>query len=152
MVRAPFIVFVYPYIKVGDNEFEYALLRSADRGSWEAVAGGGEGNETLLEAANRETYEETGIPVESLFIQLDTVAPVPVTRFSDSYLWGDDVYVIPLHYFGVLADNRQILLSQEHIEYRWLKYQDAYNLLEYDDDKIALWELDRRLRGLGPRD
>lgn len=152
MARAPFIVFIYPYIGVGDKEFEYALLRSADRGSWEAVTGGGEGNETLLEAAKRETYEETGIPVESLFIQLDTVAPVPVTRFSDSYIWGDDVYVIPLHYFGVLVNDRQIILSQEHTEYRWLKYQDAYNLLKYDDDKIALWELDRRLRGLGPRD
>ena len=152
MARAPFIVFIYPYIKVGDNEFEYALLRSADRGSWEAVTGGGEGNETLLEAAKRETYEETGIPIESLFIQLHTVAPVPVTRFSDSYLWGDDVYVIPLHYFGVLVNDRQIVLSQEHTEYRWLRYQDADNLLKYDDDKIALWELDRRLRGLGPRD
>jgi len=152
MSRAPFIVFVYPYIKAGENEFEYALLKSSERGIWEAVAGGGEGNETLLEAATRETFEETGIRSESPFIQLDTVAPVPVTRFRDSYLWGDDVYVIPIHYFGVLADRRQILLSQEHAEYRWLKYRDAYELLKFDDDKIALWELDRRLRGLGPRD
>ena len=152
MPRAPFIVFVYPYIEVGENEFEYALLRSAERGSWEAVAGGGEDSETLLEAAKRETFEETGIRIESSLTQLDTVAPVPVTRFRDSYLWGDAVYVIPIHYFGILADTRQILLSHEHAEYRWLKYQDAYNLLKFDDDKIALWELDRRLRGLGPRD
>ena len=152
MARAPFIVFVYPYIKAGDNEFEYALLKSAERGVWEAVAGGGEGNETLLEAAKRETFEETGIRIESSFIQLDTVAPVPVTRFRDSYLWGNDVYVIPIHYFGAPADSRQILLSQEHAEYRWLKYRDAYDLLKFDDDKIALWELDRRVRGLGPRD
>jgi len=151
LARAPFIVFVYPYIKAGDNEFEYALLRSTERGVWEAVAGGGEGNETILEAAKRETYEETGI-LNHRFIQLDTVAPVPVTRFTDSYLWGDDVFVIPLHYFGVLAENKHILLSEEHIEFRWLKYHDAYNLLKFDDDKIALWELDRKLRGLGPRD
>ncbi|MBI2849611.1 MAG: NUDIX domain-containing protein [Chloroflexi bacterium] len=138
MARAPFIVFVYPYVKVGDNEFEYALLKSADRGSWEGVAGGGEGNETLQEAARRETYEETGIRIESPLIQLDTVAPVPVTRSRESYLWGDDVYVIPLHYFGILADNRQIRLSAEHVEYMWLRYQDARNLLKFDDDKIAL--------------
>ena len=151
MARAPFIVFIYPYIRMGDNEFEYALLKSAERNVWEAVAGGGEDNETLLEAAKRETFEETGIRTDSSLIQLDTVAPVPVTRFRNVY-WGNNVYVIPLHYFGVLVGNRQILLSEEHNEYKWLKYQDAYNLLKYDDDKIALWELDRRVRGLGPRD
>ncbi len=152
MARAPFIVFVYPYIRAGDNEFEYALLKSAERGVWEAVAGGGEDNETLLEAARRETYEETGIRVESLPVQLDTVAPVPVTRFKESYSWGKNLYVIPIHYFGVQANNKQITLSEEHSEYRWLKYQDARDLLKFDDDKIALWELDRRVRGLGPRD
>ena len=152
MVRAPFNVLVYPYIEVGVNEFEYALLRRSDLGIWHGVAGGGEENETPLETARRETYEETGIPVESLFIQLDTVAPVPVTEFSDSHLWGEDVYVIPQYSFGVLVKNRQIVLSQEHTEYKWLKYQDAYNLLKFDDSKTALWELDRRLRGLGPRD
>ena len=152
MARAPFLVFVYPYIRAGGNEFEYALLRSAERGFWEGACGGGEGQETLLEAAKRETFEETGLPVDSSFVQLDTTAPVPVSRFRESSLWGDDVYVIPLRYFGVRADDRRILLSEEHSEYKWLKYQDARALLHFDDDKIALWELDRRLRGLGPRD
>ena len=151
MARSPFLVFVYPFIKAEDGEFEYALLKSAERDFWEAVAGGGEDKETLLQAAQRETREETGISVESSFIQLDTVAPVPVTRFRESVLWGN-VYVIPLHYFGVRVADRQIRLSEEHREYKWLKYQDARNLLHFDDDKIALWELDRKLRGLGPRD
>lgn len=152
MARAPFIVFVYPYIKVGVNEFEYALLKSAERGFWEAVAGGGENNETLIEAAVRETYEETGIRAELPLIKLDTVAPVPVSRIKESHLWGEKVYVIPLHYFGVPAAKREIVLSQEHVEYKWLPYQEARKTLNFDDDKIALWELDRRLRGLGPRD
>jgi dATP pyrophosphohydrolase len=54
--------------------------------------------------------------------------------------------------FGVLVKTRQISLSREHTEYRWLKYQDAYKLLRFDGDRTALWELDRRLRELGPRD
>jgi dATP pyrophosphohydrolase len=152
MVRAPFNVLVYLYIKTDKNEIEYALLKRADTGIWHGVAGGGEGNETPLEAARRETCEETGIPVESPFIKLDTIAPVPVTEFSDSYLWGDNLYVIPQYSFGVLVKIRYIILSQEHTKYRWLKYQEACNLLKYDDNKTALWELDRRVRGLGPRD
>ncbi len=151
MARAPFIVFVYPYIKTDDNDFEYALLKSAERNIWEAVAGGGEDAETLLEAAVRETFEETGIRVESPPVQLDTKAPVPVTRFKESHSWGN-MYVIPIHYFGIRAENRQIRMSEEHSEYKWLKYHDARELLKFEDDKIALWELDRRVRGLGPRD
>lgn len=151
MARAPFIVFVYPYIKTSDVDFEYALLKSAERGNWEAVAGGGEDKETLLEAAKRETFEETGIQVKSPPIQLDTIAPVPVTRFKESYSWGN-VYVIPIHYFSILTGNRQILLSDEHSDFKWLKYPEARDLLKFEDDKIALWELDRRVRGLGPKD
>jgi dihydroneopterin triphosphate diphosphatase len=152
MARAPFIVFVYPYLKTGDGDFEYALLKSAERNIWEAVAGGGEDQETILEAAKRETFEETGIVVESPPIRLDTIAPVPVTRFKESALWGKDLFVIPIHYFGVLAPDRQIRISEEHSEYKWLRYPEARDLLKFEDDKIALWELDRRVRGLGPRD
>jgi dATP pyrophosphohydrolase len=152
MARAPFQILVFPYRKVSDSEFEYAILRRADAGYWQVVAGGGENDETPLEAARRETHEETGIPEDSAFIQLDTVMPVPVTEFRDSYLWGEDVYAIPQYCFGVYAKDSQIVLSSEHTEYRWMKYEEAHCLFKYEDDKIALWELDRRLRGLGPRD
>ena len=152
MARAPFNVLVYPCIKVGDNEFEYALLKRSDHHFWQGVAGGGEDKETPLEAAHRESFEEAGIPSESSFIQLDTAEPVPVTVFGDSYLWGDRIYVIPQHSFGVLLSTKNILLSAEHTEYKWLKYLDARNLLSFDGDRTALWELDRKVRGLGPRD
>jgi len=78
-----------------------------------------------LEAAKRETYEEAGIPTQSDFLQLDTVEPVPVTEFRDSYLWGDNVYVIPQYCFGVLVKDSPIVLSREHIEYAWLTYESA---------------------------
>lgn len=152
MARAPFNVLVYPCIKVGDNEFEYAILRRADAPLWQGIAGGGEDKETPSETARRETLEETGISIESPFIRLTTASSVPVNVFADSYLWGDEVYVITQHSFGVLVKTKDILLSEEHTEYRWLKYKDAYNLLRFDGDRTALWELDRRLRGLGPRD
>ncbi len=151
MARAPFQVLVYPYLQVDEAKFEYALLCRADEGWWQGVAGGGEDDETPLEAARRETYEETGIR-DAPFLQLDTVFPVPVTTFSYSHIWSEDVYVIPQHCFGVRALDRQIVLSHEHTAYRWLSYEEAYRLARYDGNKTALWELDRRLRGLGPRD
>jgi dATP pyrophosphohydrolase len=132
--------------------FEYALLRRTDAGYWHAVAGGGENAETPLDAARRETHEETGILADSPFFQLDTVIPVPVTAYSDSRLWGDDTYVIPQYCFGVLVRDERLVLSPEHTEYRWLTYEEAVARVQYDGSKVALWELDRRVRGLGPRD
>jgi len=152
MTRAPFQVLVFPYRKTNDLTFEYAILRRSDEGYWHVVAGGGENQETPLEAAKRETLEETGVPKDSYFFELDTVFPVPVTIYQDSQIWGEDLYVIPSYCFGVLVEKTEIVLSEEHLEYKWVTYEEAQQLLRYESDKIALWELDRKIRGLGPRD
>ena len=142
---------VFPYRKADDDQFEYALVKRSDAGFWQGISGGGEDDESPLEAAKRETYQEAGIPPDSSFMQLDTVESVPVTEFKDSYLWGDDVYVIPQYCFGVLVEDSELVLSREHTEYRWLKYEEADRLLKWGGNKTALWELDKRLRGRGPR-
>ena len=151
MVRAPFNVLVYPYLCVGEGRFEYALLRRSDVGWWQGVTGGGEDDETPLQAAQRETFEETGIAPGAPLLRLDTVIYVRVTYFSASRLWGDDLYVIPMYCFGVRAQDRRIVLSHEHSETQWLGYEEAVQLAYFDGNKTALWELDLRLRGLGPR-
>lgn len=151
MARAPYQILVYPYRKTGHGQIEYALLKRADEGWWQGIAGGGEDLEQPLDAARRETFEETGIPPTSKFIQLDTIDSVPVTGFRDSYLWGDDVYVIPQYCFGVEAQEIQIKISREHTEYKWFSYEEAHELIKYDGNKTALWELDKRHKGKGPR-
>jgi dATP pyrophosphohydrolase len=151
VTRAPFNVLVYPYQRVGDGEFEYALLKRADAGFWQGVTGGGEDGETPLEAARRETYEETGILPAAPLLQLDTVEPVPVTFFRDSHLWGEEVYVIPQYAFGVRVEDEELTLSPEHTTYRWLRYEQADRMLKYDGNRTALWELNQRLKGCGPR-
>ena len=45
-----------------------------------------------------------------------------------------------------------LTLSAEHTAMRWLPYPEALDLTHFEDNRVALWELDRRLRGLGPRD
>ena len=152
MARGPFQILVIPYRKVGDSDFQYLILRRAVEGYWQSAAGGGEDDETPLEAARRETLEETGIQDDSVFLQLDTVFSVPATIYRDSNIWGDDLYVIPSYCFGVLVKENPITLSKEHLEYRWVKFEEAHRLLRYESNKLALWELDRKIRGLGPRD
>jgi len=151
MARAPFQVLIYPYRKTNDGQIEFALLKRADAGYWQGIAGGGEDEEYPLETARRETFEEAGISPESDFIQLDTIEFVPVTEFRDGHLWGEDVYVIPQYCFGVSAQNIQIKISHEHTEHKWFSFENARNMIKYDGNKTALWELCKRLEGKGPR-
>ena len=144
MRRAPFQVLVYPFIPASPR-VEFALLRRSDAGWWQGVAGGGEDEETPLEAARREAMEEAGISPSCAFVQLDTVVSIRAEGFADSHLWGQGVYVIPQYAVGVEVPDRSLVLSREHSEYRWLGFEEAHDLCEYDGNRTALWELNQRL-------
>jgi len=123
---------------------EYAVFRRADEGWWQGISGGGEDDETPEQAARREAFEEAGIHRESDLIRLDTMTTMPVVRVC-GFAWGKDVLVVPQYCFGVRVQNMELTLSKEHIEYRWLPYEDARDLLKWDNNKNALWELNHRL-------
>ena len=150
MARAPFQVLVFPYRLNAQNQNEFALLKRVDAGFWQGVAGGGEGAETPLDAARRETFEEIGIDVDE-FLRLDTVEYVPVTELKESLFWGENVFVIPQYCYGVRTLDREIRISHEHSEFGWFLFDEAYRLLKFDGNKTALWELHQRLKGKGPR-
>lgn len=148
-MRAPLQVLVFPFRRT-QGRLEYALFSRADSECWQGIAGGGEDSETPLEAAIREAHEEAGVPVPARFVELQSKSSVPVTCFRDSVLWGDDLFVVMEHCFGVEMPSA-IRISGEHTTCRWLEYEAAAGLLTYQSNKIALWELNQRLLGLGPR-
>ena len=147
MSRAPFQVLVLPYRIASDTEILYAVFKreSSTGGYWQGIAGGGENGETPLDAAKRETYEEAGIDPRHEYIKLDSCATVPVANVC-GFRWGDDVLVVPEYCFGVKVDEEQLQLSYEHTEYRWMRYHRAMEILHWDSNKCALWELNFRVR------
>lgn len=151
MTRAPFQVLVYAYRKNVDGLIEFALMKRSVEGFWQGVSGGGEDDETIIQAAKRETFEETGITPSIDFLQLNTIESIPITAFTDSHIWGKDVYVIPQYCFGFNATDFEIKISNEHSEYGWFLYEQALHLLKFDGNKTALWELNQRLLGRGSR-
>jgi dATP pyrophosphohydrolase len=151
MPRAPFQVLVLPWRRNGDGGVEYLIARRADIGIWQAISGGGENDETPLAAAKREAYEEAGIPPDCTFLPLDATTSIPAHVFPTGLHWGDDVYVIPEHAYGVDVTGRSLLMSYEHTDMRWLSLADASTLLQFDSNRIALWELNQRIHNLGPR-
>lgn len=149
MPRAPFQILVLPYRRAGDT-WEYAVFRRRDFACWQGIAGGGEDDETPLEAARREAWEEAGLPRSAAFILLQAACTVPVIFFQDGGSWDKALYVIPEHSFGADATGQTLTLSDEHNAAEWLPYAEASARLTYDSNRTALWELNQRLQGLGP--
>jgi len=145
MARAPFQVVAFPVRILTDQVRQYAVFRRRDEGYWQGIAGGGEAEETPLEAVQRESFEEAGIPFASQWLALQTSASVPVTHFEDRDHWDASLLVIPIYYFGVLHSTHEIQLSTEHTDYQWVTAERAQSLLKWDSDRTALWELDQLL-------
>jgi len=145
MPRAPFQVLVLPCRYDGER-WLFAVFRRTDSDIWQGIAGGGEEHETPDQAASREAAEEAGIDVGTPLIPLDTTASIRADQFPTAD-WGDHVYVIPEHSYGVIVDHGQLTLSDEHREVAWLDADDAIARLTFDSNKTAIWELHTRLTG-----
>ena len=144
-MRAPFQILAIPYRK-GRDGYLYCVLRRADNGQVQFVAGGGEDGETPSGAAVREIREETGAVTASV-VPLTSMAYVPADVIAERHRahWGEDVFVIPEYAFGFECDADPVL-SDEHSGYEWLGFAGAMEKLRWDSNRTALYELDRRLR------
>jgi dATP pyrophosphohydrolase len=155
MPRAPYQVLVIPYRVVEYGNVEYALFQRADSGKWQGIAGGGEDEETPLQTARRESWEEAHIPTNSVFLPLQAMCMIPVISFAakwPSLPSGETRYVVPEYAFGVDVAGGDIGISGEHGAWAWFSYAAAHAIVGYDSNRTALWELNQRLQGKGPRD
>ena len=145
MPRAPFNVLVIPYRLRGDRP-EYAVFHRRPPGKmWQFIAGGGEDDETPELAARREANKEAGITEESGWIRLDSVASIPRASFPKAP-WPSGIYVIPEYCFAVETKIEELIISDEHDGWGWCRYEQAWEILTWDSNRIALWELSERLR------
>ena len=142
-MRAPFNVLVIPFYRAAGEETRYCVLRRADAGFWQWVAGGGEDEESPVETAIRETIEETG--VEGPLYRLTSEARVPTSAFAAREHWPDDLYVIPEYHFAIEAPAPEARLSAEHTACEWLPYDEAFARLHWQSNQTALQELAERL-------
>lgn len=141
-MRKPKQVLVFLYRKNKDN-YEYCIFLRKKGDFWQAISGGVEDDESLVDTVKREVYEETGFVVNSV-LELSSISSIPVISIAKDFIWGSDVYVALEYSFGVLCDG-DIFLSDEHSKYKWVSYSDAVSCLKYDSNKTALWELNERL-------
>ena len=143
-MRAPFQILAIPY-RIIDGMPQYCVFRRSDSGQWQFIAGGGEDNETLLNAAKRETLEEAGVQ-SNKWMPLASLCYLPVTVIAEKCRqhWNKDTLVIPEYTYAFECID-EVTLSDEHTEYAWLPYEEAVRKLQWDSNRTALYELNCRL-------
>jgi dATP pyrophosphohydrolase len=142
-MRQPYQVLIFPYIKTSKN-YLYAVFKRKDLKFWQGISGGGEDNETPIKSAKREVFEEAEIDKKSKFIKLDSMTTIPIDCVGN-YKWPKNILVLPEYSFGVELLSKKLIIGREHSEYKWLSFKKARELLKYDSNKSALWELNYRL-------
>lgn len=147
MARRPEQVHIFLYHH-SEQGYEYAVFQRSDTDyCWQGVCGGVEDEETPAQSARRELMEEAGITAALPLYPLQSMSYLPLDVFGpeETENWGMDVVIVPMYFFAMPFDGK-IVLSDEHAEVRWLPYQEAYDLIYYLDQKIALYELNLRLQ------
>ena len=119
------------------NEF---LLLNYPQGHWDFVKGKIEKNETLHEAALRETREETGISNIEFFDGFEESVEYDF-RFKK-----EDIHKKVI-FFLAKTNEKNIKLSHEHNDYIWLKYDDALKKTTFENAKNVLIKANEFLSG-----
>ena len=106
-------------------------VKLGEMGHWDFPKGHIEGNETELETATRELEEETGINEFQL-----------VSGFKEKICYNihKDSKVIPkeVSFFLAKSLTKNVKLSSEHQNYKWLNFRSALDQLTYSNAKEVL--------------
>lgn len=146
MGRLPYQVLVILYLRKESNTKYCIFERTSPKSQIQFIAGGGENDEQPIEAAIREVFEETGINNMDLKI-LTSICYIPTNIFSEAQRseWGNNIFVIPEYSFVVEVKSETIKISDEHVGFRWVSYDEALKQLKWDSNKTALYELNCKI-------
>lgn len=116
--------------RINNQQPEVLLLkRSKERGDfWNVVNGTLESDESVKGCRERELFEEAGIKDV-----LDWSGEI--NRFSFKY---QDYIIVVLVYAAKVKKNQEVIINNEHTEYKWLKFSEAIKMVKFDDDKKGL--------------
>ncbi|MEM5882178.1 MAG: NUDIX domain-containing protein [Candidatus Aenigmatarchaeota archaeon] len=114
-----------------DNEkIEFLLLKYPNY--WGFPKGEKEEKESEIEAARREIKEETNLDVEFI--------PGFIREYEYSYWLNKRLVKKKAIFFLARAKTKNVKISWEHEDFKWLSLEDALKLLAYEEDKKNLRE------------
>jgi 8-oxo-dGTP pyrophosphatase MutT (NUDIX family) len=117
-----------------EDEILFLILKTIPKKDsfWQPITGGVEEGETFEEAAIREIGEEIGIKNNVKLIDID---------YSFDFIHEDKEKHEKV--FGVeVPSESNIIISEEHVEYKWVRGEDAINnYLKWDSNKLGFKKL-----------
>ncbi|HWG90357.1 MAG TPA: bis(5'-nucleosyl)-tetraphosphatase [Candidatus Thermoplasmatota archaeon] len=116
----------------GPSGREYLLLRYG-AGHWGFPKGHVEGNESDIEAAQRELTEETSIPRDK-----QRLIPGFMERTDYSFRRGRTLVEKEVRFFIVESATRDVTISQEHTDHVWMPFDQAIDLITFQGLKRVL--------------
>ena len=124
-----------------NKQREYLLIKRCEKDGdfWQGVTGTVEEGELLVECLTREIEEELGIKRED---------GVEISQILQTLQWKkQNGFVITEYVYAVKINRRQeIQLSDEHVEYKWCDFDEAYDTLEKENNKNTLKFVDANVK------
>ena len=96
------------------------LQRNDGNNAWEIPGGKRENNEDIIDSLKREVFEETGLTINEY--KLVYVSPI----------FENHPFLKPFLNIGYLCfvDNSDVIISNEHIDYKWISVEELVNYLD----------------------
>ena len=117
-------------IFIKEKEIKYLLLHYG-LGHWEFVQGKIEDNENDKETIIRETKEE---------VNIEDLKFIPGFKEKIQFFYKKDKELVKKEVIYYLAETKtkKVKLSFEHINYKWLNYEEALKQLTFKNSKEIL--------------
>lgn len=121
MARAPFQCLIIPFM-IENNVPKFEIFKRSDMGIWQFISGGGEDDETPLEAAKRECFEEADIAFNTVFYELDSISTIPTEIYSEEYRKNWVNIVLLLKNINLHSNLQRTLLKFQMsiVNFNWL--------------------------------
>jgi lipoyl(octanoyl) transferase len=134
-------------VMVHDDDRVLLLHRRPERGNfWQPITGGIEDGESAAEAARREVLEETGNRGEPEETGVTQSFMIESQFLSSRY--GMPVIASEIGFAAALDSQLPIRLDgEEHDQYGWFTFPEAYERIRWTDDREALERLEESLNG-----
>ncbi|MFH1590060.1 MAG: NUDIX domain-containing protein [archaeon] len=128
-----------------DNDWEFLLLkRLPEQGNfWQPPSGSvDEGDKTHLDTAYREVFEESGIKKEQV---LSVIKDLNYYRFDKKSSTGETVdfeaYIFAFEVEPDVIVNIKNNVDLEHDDYKWVSFEEALTLLDWERQKKSFRKL-----------
>jgi dihydroneopterin triphosphate diphosphatase len=121
----------------GPNGAEYLLLKRSSRymfGLWQHVAGSIEEGENAVDAVIRELREETGQTPIALY-SADIIESFYDTKYNV-------IMMVPI-FVAEFDSSLEVVLSNEHSEYKWVSAAEAMEHFTFPQQKSSLELIER---------